>query len=268
MADALKGPLPVPCPLPAVEPMTVADYRRLVGVLETVDRVTDLRAFQERLARALQSWFGYAGIAVLYGGTLREAMDSGCGVHGGYSSRFLAEYADRWAAADPFRTERARRTLTTAGVATLDEVAPDREYAERFLRPYGITGKAGMVIDGGPAGVLYIGMALRNTPQVPARDLAVLRALRRHLAPLAVEQFTRHRERTASRANWRLTPREWEVARLAAQGLTNQRIADRLFVGVDTIKKHFSRVLDKTGCTSRVQLAARWRQYEHGTEAG
>ncbi|GAA4590296.1 hypothetical protein GCM10023194_46770 [Planotetraspora phitsanulokensis] len=242
--------------------MAVADYRRLVGVLEAVDRATDLREFQERLVRALQRWFGYAGIAVLHGGTLYEAVGSGCGVQGGYSPRFLADYAAHWAESDPFRTERACRLLTAAGVVTLDEVAQDREYAERFLRPYGITGKAGMVIDGGPAGVLYVGMAVRDTPQVSVRDLAVLRTLRRHLAPLAVEQLARHREQTASRSEWRLTPREWEVARLAAQGLTNQRIADRLFIGVDTVKKHLSRALEATGCASRVELAARWRRWE------
>ncbi|WP_329429761.1 LuxR C-terminal-related transcriptional regulator [Streptosporangium sp. NBC_01495] len=267
MADALDGPLPVPRSLPAGEPMAVADYRRLVGVLEAVDRTADLRVFQERLVRALRSWFGYAGIAVLHGGTLREAIESGCGVQGGYSPRFLADYTARWVDADPFRTERARRLLTAADVVTLDEVAPDREYAERFLRSYGITGKVATMIDGGPAGVLYVGMAMRDTPHVPARDRAVLRALRRHLTPLAVEQLTRHREQMASRADWRLTPREWEVARLAAQGLTNRGIADHLFVGVDTVKKHLSRVLDETGCASHVELAARWRQWEHPSGA-
>ncbi|WP_261809043.1 LuxR C-terminal-related transcriptional regulator [Nonomuraea sp. C10] len=261
MADALDKPHPIPRSLPVGEPMAVADYRRLVGVVEAVDRATDLRVFQERLARALQSWFGYAGIAVLHGGTLREAVEGGCGVQGGYSRRFLDDYAARWADADPFRTERAHRLLMAAGVVTLNEVAPDHEYAERFLRPYGITGKVGAVIDGGPAGVLYVGMAVRDSPHVSARDLAVLRALRRHLAPLAVEQLRRHRERTAFRTDWHLTRREWEVARLAAQGLTNRQIADRLFVGVDTVKKHLTRVLDGTGCASRVHLAARWREW-------
>ncbi|GAA4566550.1 helix-turn-helix transcriptional regulator [Planotetraspora kaengkrachanensis] len=260
MADALAGPLPVPRPLPAGEPMAVADYRRLVGVLEAVDRATDLSAFQERLVRALQTWFGYAGVAVLHGRTLQEAVGSGCGVQGGYSPRFLADYAARWMDADPFRTERACRLLTAAGVVTLDEVAQDREYAERFLRPYGITDKAGMLIDAGPAGVLYVGMAVRDTPQVSVRDLTVLRTLRRHLTPLAADQLARHREQATARAEWRLTPREWEVARLAAQGLTNQRIADRLFIGVDTVKKHLGRALDETGCASRVELAALWRQ--------
>ncbi|WP_228011380.1 response regulator transcription factor [Nonomuraea phyllanthi] len=111
-------------------------------------------------------------------------------------------------------------------------------------------------------GVLYVGMAVRGSPRAPARDLAVLRALRRYLAPLAVDQLGRNREQMALRASWSLTPREWEVARLAAQGLSNRRIADHLFVGVDTVKKHVSRVLDEAGRTNRAQLAARWREWE------
>ena len=83
----------------------------------------------------------------------------------------------------------------------------------------------------------------------------MLRVLRRHLTPLAVEQLARNRSREASRGDWDLTPREWDVADLAAQGLTNRQIAARLFIGVDTVKKHLTRVLAATSCGSRTQLA-------------
>lgn len=59
-------------------------------------------------------------------------------------------------------------------------------------------------------------------------------------------------------AAWHLTPREQEVAELAAKGLTNRQIAARLFITVDTVKKHLTRVFAQTGCTSRAQLAARY----------
>jgi DNA-binding CsgD family transcriptional regulator len=58
-------------------------------------------------------------------------------------------------------------------------------------------------------------------------------------------------------ATWHLTPREQDIAELAAKGLTNRHIADRLFISVDTVKKHLTRVFAETGCTSRAQLAAR-----------
>ncbi|HEY1566931.1 MAG TPA: helix-turn-helix transcriptional regulator [Solirubrobacteraceae bacterium] len=115
-----------------------------------------------------------------------------------------------------------------------------------------------MVIDGAPEGVIYVGMSVQETSRVPERDLAVLGALRRHLAPFAVLLLTRHREHQAAMAAWRLTPREKEVAELAAKGLTNRQIARRLFITVDTVKKHLTRVFAETGCTSRAQLAARY----------
>ncbi len=53
-----------------------------------------------------------------------------------------------------------------------------------------------------------------------------------------------------------LTPREREVLALLADGLNNAELAERLFVGVGTIKTHISRILFKTGCRDRAQATA------------
>jgi len=53
-----------------------------------------------------------------------------------------------------------------------------------------------------------------------------------------------------------LSPREQEVAALAAQGLMNRQIAERLVISERTVEAHIAHILAKLGLASRVQLAA------------
>jgi DNA-binding CsgD family transcriptional regulator len=50
-----------------------------------------------------------------------------------------------------------------------------------------------------------------------------------------------------------LSLREQEVLQLMAQGLSNQEIADRLFVSLNTIKTHGSRIFEKLDVRRRTQ---------------
>ncbi|WP_049807053.1 helix-turn-helix transcriptional regulator [Pseudofrankia inefficax] len=51
-----------------------------------------------------------------------------------------------------------------------------------------------------------------------------------------------------------LTPQELQIAELAASGLTNRQIAERLFVSPRTVGAHLHRVFPKLGITSRAAL--------------
>lgn len=83
------------------------------------------------------------------------------------------------------------------------------------------------------------------------REQVVAAAVEDALAP------DRPAPRTAAAANPDdLSPRELEVARLAANGLSNPAIAADLFVSVATVKTHVSHILAKLGLQSRVQLAS------------
>ncbi|MFD5176612.1 response regulator [Nocardia sp. NPDC058379] len=52
-----------------------------------------------------------------------------------------------------------------------------------------------------------------------------------------------------------LSPREREVLRLVGAGYGNQEIAERLHLGVSTVKTHLANLFEKTGTDNRVRLA-------------
>ena len=56
-----------------------------------------------------------------------------------------------------------------------------------------------------------------------------------------------------------LTPREIQVLRLLTTGVGNDEIAERLNISQNTVKTHIKHLLDKTGFTSRTQLAIQAR---------
>jgi DNA-binding CsgD family transcriptional regulator len=57
-------------------------------------------------------------------------------------------------------------------------------------------------------------------------------------------------------AKFDITAREKEIIREICKGLSNQQIADALFISLQTVKDHTSRIYYKINCTSRAQLIA------------
>jgi len=54
-----------------------------------------------------------------------------------------------------------------------------------------------------------------------------------------------------------LTERELEVLRLAAEGLTNYDIAQRLYISVRTVEAHLTHIYNKLGVSSRTEAVVR-----------
>ncbi|GAA3786330.1 response regulator [Micromonospora maritima] len=88
------------------------------------------------------------------------------------------------------------------------------------------------------------------------------RVIERFAARAAVPEPTSGAGTAAVRAVDLLTPRERQIARLVARGLTNEEIGVALFLSIWTVKTHVSRVLAKLGARERAQIVI--AMYEAG----
>lgn len=77
-----------------------------------------------------------------------------------------------------------------------------------------------------------------------------------------IDEFSRLRPQPQTQTFAKLTPRETEVLRLVAEGLSNPEIAKRLVVTEETVKTHVSRMLNKLNLRDRTQAVV--AAYESG----
>lgn len=104
-------------------------------------------------------------------------------------------------------------------------------------------------------------------PKTVALDelLEAIRAVARGesvLPPAVAAVVVRHMagEELTGKESCPLTDREGEVLGLAAQGLTNYEIAQRLYISVRTVEAHLTHVYNKLGVSSRTEAVVRAMQ--------
>lgn len=97
--------------------------------------------------------------------------------------------------------------------------------------------------------------ALAELDELGAEPLA--RTVRGELRALGVAHVPRGPLASTRDNPAGLTQRQWEVARLVTQGMTNAEIAGHLIVSVRTVDSHVAAVLAKLGVSSRRELVSR-----------
>jgi DNA-binding CsgD family transcriptional regulator len=148
----------------------------------------------------------------------------------------------------------------SARIRALAATDPDDLYQESIVH----FGKTQLRIELARSRLLYGEWLRRERRRLDAR--VELRAALRLFRELGVEAFGDRAqielEATGERVRPRaadseaaLTAQESQVARLAAQGLTNREIAARLFIGESTVEYHLVKVFRKLDVRSRTQLA-------------
>ena len=121
--------------------------------------------------------------------------------------------------------------------------------------------------DGQAERVAALKQTLRERLDTKSLDAAL--AAGRALDPFEAVAWARRArgERKRPPGGWEsLTPTELEVARHAADGLTNPQIGERMFITRGTVKIHLSHIYTKLGLQNRSELAAQAarRQLEPG----
>lgn len=151
--------------------------------------------------------------------------------------------------------ERARGDVPTALAAL--ERAVHLAASERFIRVF--------VDEGASMAALLVALLAKRRSSVATSFAPVARIhaerLLGHLAPTG-EALPRDDVTPASLAGSlpeSLTRREQDVLGLLAEGLTNTEIAERLFIGVGTVKTHVNNLLGKLAAGNRTQAIARAR---------
>jgi DNA-binding NarL/FixJ family response regulator len=157
-----------------------------------------------------------------------------------------------------------------ADVAVVDLTLPDgqgTDVVQAFLESHAVTAvlvltaldelhDRARAVAAGALGVLH--------KSVPTADIiAAIRRLHRGEAlftPGQIIELLRaegdhlEKERNAQLVLSQLTPREVEVVRVLAEGLSDKEVADRLCIASKTVRVHVTNILDKLGLESRLQL--------------
>jgi DNA-binding NarL/FixJ family response regulator len=124
------------------------------------------------------------------------------------------------------------------------------EYVYEALR----AGASGFLLKDAPADQLVTALRV-----VAAGEALLAPSITRRL----IEEFARRPPSNARPAELdALSPRELEVLRLVARGLSNAEIASELYVSDATVKTHVSRILQKLNLRDRVQAVV--LAYESG----
>jgi DNA-binding NarL/FixJ family response regulator len=108
------------------------------------------------------------------------------------------------------------------------------------------------------------GFVLKRAPRNELVD--AIRIVHRRdtvLFPAALTRIAAAHQRDARAASpGTLTPRQLEVLKLVAAGLSNQRIAERLRIGAETVKTHVENIRDSLHARDRTHAVV--RAYEKG----
>ncbi|HEY6747089.1 MAG TPA: LuxR C-terminal-related transcriptional regulator [Mycobacteriales bacterium] len=173
----------------------------------------------------------------------------------GFASAQQPPYPDFWSHRRQFRPNRYMEQ--TGDVATVllwsdfytGPALKNAPYYAEYARPQGVRHGLYVPLPAGPGRRRHLSFDRDSGPDFDDDDRVVLQLLRPHLHEVYLEAERRRHGIP------KLTRREHQVLRLAAEGHSNAEIARQLKVSVATVRKHLEHIFDRTGVRSRTAAA-------------
>lgn len=163
----------------------------------------------------------------------------------------------------------AREKLEAVDIAVIDLDLPDGDGSEILGELHAASPNAmaliltanarreayARAVEAGAAGALHKAASVGDIVDAVQRLLAgdAILSAEETIELLRLASRRREQENQEQRAIERITPREREVLQALTNGLSDKEIAERLHVGVGTVRNHLASIFGKLGVQSRLQ---------------
>lgn len=230
----------------------MGEDRRLISS-ETDLQIEEMRRFALGALCASSSVFYW----------ISEAMEMVDAIPSGTSRRTFPIYMRHMKSYDPLNVHRLAGSGKRVSTLRDDHIlAPPPEYAQYrgYLRESAIVDVLDFVFWDGDRPFAGLGI-IKNPCDPPFRDesFAFAKSMQPYMEFTLASHPRQQRQRQLRELGLRfgLTPREIEITKLVAQGLTNQDLAEALDIGLGTVKTHLTRVFIKLGIENRASVPSR-----------
>lgn len=235
-------------------------YKIAFDVLGHCEGATTLADFKQRVVDSIARSYRVASVTFFVGSTSQLACADPEPVINGITRGMLPEYQENWYRYDLFGAPDTLNLFHTTRVASLAELhrlgSGPRHYVTDFLYRHDVMSATAMCLDLSGGHKALVGLFDRDAYRLGPGEIASLRLLAKPLSRIArdLPDISAPQHSLSG-----LSPRQVEVARLVAEGLSNQAIAALLNLHEDSVKKYVSRILAGAGCHNRTELALKVR---------
>ncbi|MFG3591242.1 LuxR C-terminal-related transcriptional regulator [Bradyrhizobium sp. RDI18] len=233
-------------------------HRVLSGIIELLSAdYADSRDLRRTIGESLLDLLDADLYASYVWNPQRQAFERGVAINMDHS--YVDKYQNYFQHCHASTTRRWMRQ----GVSLVSAIIPHRELERTeiyndFLRPSGHYYGINLFAFDGRDSIGDIRIWRRNGhPDFDRDEVGLLSLITPGFTQALKRIETRSGQRTPTRpASARLSPREAEVAELAAQGLADKEIARRLDVTFATVRTHLDNAFSKFGVRNRTQLVS------------